>query len=674
MSKRILLPTVLLLLSLPVAPAAAAEHEVRVLDPGYHHLGNDPTPEWTEASAEPEGKRLELSFEARANAGENVLIVAQRSVNDTWHVEINGRRVLVLDREDALADHTYTIPPGTLVDGENRLVLVPDQPADDITFGNVRLIAASLREALDLRVVTVAVTDADGGRPVPARITILDPEDALVTVYNAESATTAVREGVVYTATGGARFELPPGAYEIYATRGAEWGLGRALLTVDSAEQHAHLSMRREVDTTGFIACDTHIHTLTFSGHGDSSVEERMVTLAAEGVELAVSTDHNHNTDYRPYQERMELTEHFTPVVGNEVTTPIGHLNAFPLDPADEVPPYDLRDWIRIVEGIRDRGAEVVILNHPRWPAHDTGPFGVFGLDHLTGEIDAPLDGLLDAMELVNSTTEEETPFLLFSDWFALMNSGERVKAVGSSDSHTVGDPVGQGRTYVRSHTDDPAEIDVEAAARNIVEGRSSIGMGIFVDVRVGERFAMGDVAPVEDGALSVTLRVQAPSWIRPERAILFVNGAAVEEIAVRAAEGVPTDERIPFDVRLEAAHDAWVVCVVTGAGVREPWWPTLNDYTLAATNPVFLDVDGDGIYRSPREVARTLLERTGPAPERIAAGLAGVDEAVALQLLHLAHESYLREARAKLRAAAEGGIAVHGRIAEFLDSLEGQE
>src|SRR5262249_44406832 len=175
---------------------------------------------------------------------------------------------------------------------------------------------------------------------------------------------TALRRGIAYTADGEATVELAPGDYTLVATRGTEWGIDRRAVTVARAAPGSAavgpiaLTIDREVDTTGFIAADTHVHTLTFSGHGDASVEERMVTLAGEGVELAVATDHNHETDYRPVQEHMGLHEHFTPVIGDEVTTGVGHMNAFPLDPSLQTPDHTLKDWIALVDGMRAAGAK----------------------------------------------------------------------------------------------------------------------------------------------------------------------------------------------------------------------------------------------------------------------------------------------------------------------------
>ena len=87
----------------------------------------------------------------------------------------------------------------------------------------------------------------------------------------------------------------------LHAGRGFEWGVAKHKLSLQADERRElTLSLKREVDTRGWIAADSHIHTLTHSGHGDARIEERMITIAGEGIELAVATDHNHHTDYAP--------------------------------------------------------------------------------------------------------------------------------------------------------------------------------------------------------------------------------------------------------------------------------------------------------------------------------------------------------------------------------------
>ncbi|HZM00562.1 MAG TPA: CehA/McbA family metallohydrolase [Planctomycetota bacterium] len=465
------------------------------------------------------------------------------------------------------------------------------------------------RVVCDTRPVTLRVVDADTGMPVPARITITDAQGRPTRTYRARCATTAVRTGVVYSSQGALSFELPPGEYSVYATRGLEWGLARARLSVGSKPGELTLPIRREVDTAGFVACDTHVHTQTCSGHGDATIEERLVSLVGEGIEFAVATDHNHNTDYRPSQIELGLDGRLVVVTGNEVTTDVAHFTAFPLDPTDSVPPSDLLDWDRLVDGMRRRGARVVVLNHPHWPTPESGPFAVTGLDRARGDRRSRARFLFDAMELVSSQFLVERPADLLADWFALLNHGESIVVVGVSDSHTIAHPVGQGRTYVRSNADDPAALEVQELYSNISAGRSSVSLGIFADVRVSGLWGMGDVVPIGGDRVELLLRVAAPSWIRPRRAEVYVDGSLVAQREVPAATDTSTDVWMQFAIELRASHDGWLVCVVTGDGVQGPWWPTEQPFTLAVTNPVYLDIDGDGHYMSPRGTALTKLQ-----------------------------------------------------------------
>lgn len=597
-------------LVLALATAQGDERPGRSIDSAHHHLGDDVTRDWPEAPETPEGTRLDVRFESRANASEWTLFLDQRSIDAAWRLKANGVEIARLKPAPELVRRAYPVPAGALREGENTLSFESDDLGDDVVIGALRLAEQSLRELYDTRPVSFSVFDESDRAALPARITIVDARGEPAALYYAEHPRTAVRPGVLYVGDGRAVVELPRGAYVSYATRGSEWSLSTQSFTVGGdAPSSVEHRLRREVDTTGFVAADTHIHTLQFSGHGDASADERQITLAGEGVELAIATDHNHNTDYRPFQRSLGMSRHFTAVVGNEVTTEVGHFNGFPLDPGDAIPPHDSKDYVAIVEGIRAKGAKVVILNHPRWPSHEDSPFSNHHLDQVLGRFDPPLELTVDATEMINSTTEEADPLFLFRDWFALLNAGVRIFAVGSSDSHTVGDPVGQGRTWVPSATDDPSRIDVDAACAAIANGRTSIGMGIFATLRVNDEFGPGDTVDLAHAPqqLALELRVQTPGWVAPRRALLIVNGVVVEEREVPRAPGAPTDARLHFGFEAPP-HDVWVVCVVTGDDVEGPFWPLLNPYTLAATNPVFIDRDGAG-WSSAKHTARGWIE-----------------------------------------------------------------
>jgi hypothetical protein len=666
--------------------ATSAQDKQLSIDPGLHHLGDTKLPAWEDVPAEPEGLAIDVVFRAQRNRREHVLAVTHQDVDNAWPIQINGAKVGVLRRGKPRRRSHHVLPAGTLKTGKNRLLIKCTKKTDDIIIGNIVLHKQPLRDVLRLQQVLVWVRDPEGGA-LPAKVTITDKQGVLAEHYYGAQLMTAVRPGIAYTGNGEVTFELPPGDYLLWASRGPEWSLAKHEIRVAEAAAGKapvgpiQMSIAREVDTTGFVAADTHVHTLTHSGHGDASVEERMVTLAAEGVELAIATDHNHNTDYAPTQKRMHLHKHFKPVTGNEVTTKVGHFNAFPLDPRDKVPDFKLKDWIKLVDAMRAKGAKVVILNHPRWPRIPTGPFGVYHLNRLTGELPGRKAVPFDAMELVNSTQLQTDPLFLFVDWFALLNHGHNVTAVGSSDSHTVGDPVGQGRTYVRSSTDVPAKINVDEACAAFRRGDTTVSLGIFADVNVNGRYHMGHLVPARNRRVQASLRIAAASWVCPQTARLFLNGTEVAQRAVPVREGQPTDVKMQFDVELPA-HDASLVCVVIGKGIADAFWRTMRPYTLAATNPVWLDADGDGRYQSPRDLAKAILERHGTKPGKLLPALEGVDDAVAVEALSLARAAYekgaktadqLRRARARLEELVGQPPArkVFGRYLKTLPSPE---
>ncbi len=653
--------------------AASITHAAtgRVLDPKFHHLGNDIVKTWPEAPSEPAGFKWELKFEAKANGKEMTLALTHRDIHDRWAIQINDKKIGELTQTRERKLHYYSVPPGALKDGENTLLISIIRGQDDITIGGATLHDGTLRDVFKLRPVTVAVVDEGTGRHLPARITIADKTNSLAEIYYAATPRTAVRRGVLYTYGEPTQLELPAGDYDVYATHGTEWSMAHQTLLVTANSSPAlQLALRRELETPGFVAADTHIHTLTFSGHGDASAEERMLTLAAEGVELAIATDHNHQTDFKPFQAKMKLNDYFTSVTGNEVTTKNGHFNSFPLPPGKNIPPYDETDWVKLVDGIRAKGAKVVILNHPRWPDIPRGPFGRFGLNRASGERASGSAFTFDALELINSGTLQPDPLYICRDWFALLNHGEKITAVGSSDSHTVGNIVGQGRTYVRSSTDVPAHINVDEACTAFLAGDTTVSLGIIADVKVNDRYRMGHQIKLTGKPLDVNLRVTAPSWVTPRRAIVYLNGSAVSEQAVPiSAKGRPTNSKLRFKIPAPI-HDSWLVCVILGDGVKCPAWKTEENYTFAATNPIYLDADADGNYRSPGETAAAILERTKNDANKIWKEIMVADDAIAIQLLSQTRLRNNTQQRAELDRRVKEAATTRNIFAEYLRYL----
>ncbi|MBW3542440.1 MAG: CehA/McbA family metallohydrolase, partial [Planctomycetes bacterium] len=634
----------------PEKPAgAAASPPARVLDAGLHHLRIEGKGEWDEFPAAPEAARLELKFSAEENADEQTLSLRQQDVKQDWRVRLNDKSLGTLRRDENDMRIYLAVPAGALRSGENELRIEQtgrQTVPDDIRVGELSLDSRPVREVLSDATVAVAVTDGNSGDPLPARITVLDESGSLQTPGAESSDRLAVRPGTIYTADGEARFGLPAGRFTLHAGRGFEYSLATAEITVELGETVSKtLTIRREVPTEGYVACDTHVHSLTHSGHGDATVDERMITIAAEGIELPVATDHNVHVDHEPFARRLGLRKYFTPVVGNEVTTKVGHFNIFPV-PADAKPPdHTLTDWPAIIAEIdRATGAKVVILNHARDLHSGVRPFGPGHYNAVAAEnLDGwPLD--FNGIEVINSGATQTDVLRLARDWMELLNRGLNVAPVGSSDSHDVARHfVGQGRTYIRCHDSDPGNIDVAEAVANFRAGRVSVSYGLLTELTVDGRYGPGETAPAGGDELRVEVRVLGPHWTVADRIELFANGRPVREAKIQAPPFRPLPDGVKWSggwTLPRPTHDLHFVAIATGPGIDGPYWKTAKPYqptsprwtprTLGVSGAVWLDADGDGRRSCARDYAERVFDTSQGEPAKLLPALASYDEAVA--------------------------------------------
>ncbi len=627
------------------ALAAAQQGSLQGLEERRLHLGKPGQWEWQYYRNVPvDAERWEHRFQAHANAREAALLIRQQDVKLGWPVTLNGRRLGTLTTQETPLESVFALAPGWLRDGENVLAIEPPAGLDDIEIGPVRLSPAPVAETLAGATVEVVVTDEAGGGALPCRLTVTRPDGTLQPLQAEPATEVATRVGVVYTRAGRATLQLPPGDYRLQAGRGFEWSLaGRDLSLRSGAREQVALQLRREVPTAGWVAADSHIHTRTFSGHGDALVAERLLTIAGEGIELAIATDHNHHADFAPEARETGLDAHFTPVIGNEVTTKHGHFNAFPVAAGAAVVDAREPDWARLLPAIRATpGVQVVTLNHPRDVHSGFVPLGGVQFNPRTGKHrqEAALD--IDALEVVTSAAMQSDVHLLFRDWFALLNRGHRIAAVGSSDSHDVDRFIlGQGRTYVAMDDADPAALALDQAWRSYREGRLLVSLGLLAQIRVNGRYGVGDLAPAGGPTVQVEASVFGPSWVLADHVALYVNGQLWREQALQDPHCAGEKARVVWEIP-RPEHDVHLVVIATGPGVRGAFWEIPRPYqpadrdwvprVLGATNPVWLDADGDGAFESARACAERLVREHGNHLERLRTVLQRHDEAVRIQ------------------------------------------
>jgi hypothetical protein len=622
----------------------------------------------------PYGSELRLKFNSKPNTREHTLFIRQDDVKQDWVVTLNGKKLGALFLMEADLIHTLPIPANLLRDGENELHIASRNP-DDILIHSLAIGDDAKTNLLTGGPLMIDVKDS-AATPIPARITIVDAIGSLAAVHETSQSISNVasRPGVVYTVAGSARLALLPGKYTIYATRGPEYSLAKAEVTVASAAQTitTTLTLAREVNTAGWIGSDTHIHTLSLSKHGDSLLHERAVTIAAEGIDLPVATEHNLHADYTAAGQALGLSRHFTVVPGNEVTTTNGHFNIFPVSLGVSPVDHTRTHWPDLLERIRQSpGVRMVILNHPTDTHSGFTPFAPTNFNRATGKnLRGNFDFTFDGVELVNSGAMRTDWMEPIRAWFALLNRGHKIVGIGSSDSHDVSRfIVGQGRTYIQGDDSNPGAIDIQKAVEALKQGRAVVSFGLFPQLRISDAPDALDAPQLTTGVLTAsasgigdlhkgsskffeaTASVDFPTWMNPEgrtTANLYANGRPLLvfpfELAKKVGQPLAFKARFP-----KPKADTWYVLVADLPGVTNAYWSIARPYQpsspewipamVGVTNPVWLDADGDGRFTPPRLTAKRIVD-TSVTPQKILETLADYDWATAVHAAELLHES----------------------------------
>jgi hypothetical protein len=528
------------------------------------------------------------------------------------------------------------------------------------------------------------IRDPDG-QPLPARLTFRGAGGIAANLFTRVEAAPdelAVRKNVVYSLRGSGVITVPTGSFQVFATHGLEWSLAEQRFEFEAGKDYRFEAvLRQEIDSKGWISGDFHLHTLTHSGHGDSNLKERVISLVGEGVEFAVATDHNHNTSYAPEVEALKLDGKLAHITGNEVTTPIGHLNAFPLDAKRPPVRADLRDSTELFRIIRSEPNEfgvvpIIQLNHPRFVAIDW--FGQTGLDPISGtSTQANWSDAFDALEIFNANgswgyfdaetvqNQGASVHSALVDWFHLLNRGHRHAAIGNSDSHTVHyEFAGFPRNFLQLGVDRVPDVRTPDVIQAIRAKRLFTTSGPFVEFSVDEA-PLGSQISAQGGRVNVRIRVQAAGWCDVDRVKLVVNGDVISQWSVPQERRPLRFER---ETGLDVARDAWVLVMVEGDDPIDPLVESANDLCLplAVTNPVWIDADGDGRFTSLSERVRADLAQPTLLPPLAARG-AFEQGLVCLTAVQQAHPEAAALIAQGLRSSEREVLLCAARAAEQL-------
>src|SRR5690606_32580590 len=97
-------------------------------------------------------------------------------------------------------------------------------------------------------------------------------------------------------------------------------------------------------------------------------------------------------------------------------------------------------------------------------------------------------------------------------------------------------------------------------------------------------------------GEVLLEVAAHAPPWVDVSRAEAWVNGKLVAKTALQSSSKTRPVYR--WREVLELEEDSWIVVIVRGDRPLGETFPEAKGTPLAIVNPVFVDVDGDGVFR----------------------------------------------------------------------------
>lgn len=457
--------------------------------------------------------------------------------------------------------------------------------------------------------LSLSIVD-DQGQPIPAKLIFKRSESLASSPASFGEKTYPGGAALVRFIDGKGTAALPPGTYTVTASRGFEYEIDSATVTLsDGGIESAAFSLTRSVDTKGFLCGDFHIHAM-WSPDSSDLYDFKVRAIAAEGVEVPVITDHEYIADLGPYIAKAGLQKWVRGLVGEELTTIVyGHFNPFPIKQDPTKPNMGAMSWFQkdphtLFADVHTTWPDAVLqVNHPRSGSFGSGYFTYVGLDRETGKASKPeaWSRDFDAFEVFNGNGWSSNKNKTVLDWFSFLDRGFLVTATGNSDSHrAVSTEVGYPRNYVQVSTDEPANLSPLEFAKAVKDQRLLVSGGPFVTVEIGGR-SMGEVADATSKKAQVAVKVQAPTWMPVDTLQVIVGGTTAHKVTLDSSTADPQNPVIRYDSSLEvlATQDTWVVVVVTGSGTLAP--VSRNDEPFAVTNPIYLDVDGNDVYDPPK-------------------------------------------------------------------------
>ncbi|MDA2927095.1 CehA/McbA family metallohydrolase [Acidobacteria bacterium AH-259-G07] len=488
--------------------------------------------------------------------------------------------------------------------------------------------------------VLAHIKDESGG-PIPAKVQFRGKDGTEDPFFGPDSGEHAVHN-LYYTHNGRFRQVLPPGRYDVIVSHGPEYDAVFTQMEITrGTETSLEATLVRSVQTPGWISSDFHSHSSP-SGDNTSSQLGRVLNLLCEHIEFAPCTEHNRISTYVPHLKRLAVEDLMATCSGIELTSSpgsINHQNAFPLvlrphiqdggapqiSPDPEIQIQRLALW----DNAREK---VVQQNHP-----DMGQlFFDRNGDSQADEGYSRMFGFIDVIEVhppimifVPATVTDPQGRVVNNrmfNWIQLLNGGMLIPGVVNTDAHANFHGSGWLRNYLKSPTDDPAQIRTIDMVRSAERGNLIMTNGPYLEVNLrvdqpGTKIqgTAGDKVSAVAGKVLLQVRVQCPNWFDIDRVHVFLNGRPVEQLSF-TRETTPDlfargTVKFNHEMSLQLQEDTHVI--VAAVGEKSKLGPVMGpeheeDVPVAVSNPIFVDVDGDGFKPNEDALGAPLPVKAG--------------------------------------------------------------
>ncbi|MEC7984018.1 MAG: CehA/McbA family metallohydrolase [Myxococcota bacterium] len=422
---------------------------------------------------------------------------------------------------------------------------------------------------------TVSVEIADG-LPAVGKLYFLngDPVSSPLVVGRPHGAAC-----IAYTKDGEISFPVEPGEYNAIVIRGSNYSAHQEQIRVSEGETVVlSVELEKQDLPPNVYSIDSHSHSAP-SGDGRVSMSGRVLSHAGHGVDIHVSTEHDHVIDFQPLIDAIGVSDQLDTFVGAEVSPPMrGHFNIFPLEADPEVFNFGApiwwdqhRDTDELFALIREVLGEDGMLqsNHP---TSSSGLFRAASYDLANGKINSPEHWATDfnAVELLNDGHYSSVlPY-----YFDLISRGYSVTPMGVSDSHSSENGVGVNRTYVYSESKSKPDMSLAMQRSHTVVSR-----GPYIHATIEEEWAPGRTF---SGVQSLKVTTYKQDWMQIDEIILYENGVEKERI--------PYEDEVLFN--LAPLDDAHYSVEIDGATSMRPFY---GEAPWAITSAILIDLDGDG-------------------------------------------------------------------------------